>query len=74
VPPDRGGAAGQHEEGRLRGVLGLMLVADDLPTEAHDHRPMSLDQGREGVLIALGGELLEELPIAQPPDRSACEQ
>src|SRR5262245_26203965 len=74
---DRAGPACQHEEDRLSGVLGLVLIADDLATETQNHRPMPLHQGCEGglgTLVAVQRESLEKLPIAQPPDRPVVEQ
>ena len=67
--PERPRLAGQHEEGGLEGVLGGMLVAEDAPADAEDHRPVPLHQGLEGRLGAVlvpGGEPLQELGIRQP--------
>ena len=49
--PDRPGPPGEHQEHGLGGILGIMRVAQDLPADAEDHRPVTLDQGREGGLV-----------------------
>jgi hypothetical protein len=74
LPPDRAGSAGQHEEDRLGGVLGLMLVAEHLATETKDHRAVSFDHDGEGILVAMQGESVEELPVAQSSDRPAVKE
>ena len=48
--PERAGPAHQHQEGGLEGVVGVVLVREDRPADAQDHRPVPLDQGREGQL------------------------
>ena len=69
---------GQDEEGGLRGVLGLVLVAEDLAADAEDHRPMPLDQRREGGLgrrlARLVGEPAEELAVGQARGRPVAEE
>ena len=63
--PGRAGLPGQDEEGRLEGVLGVVRIAEDAPADGQDHRPVSRDQGREGRLVAPGGEAGEQLGIGE---------
>ncbi|MEJ7639241.1 MAG: hypothetical protein WKF75_15020 [Singulisphaera sp.] len=39
-PRDRAGLAGQDQEGRLEGVLDVVLVPQDRPAGRQDHRPV----------------------------------
>ena len=74
---DRPGLAGQDEEDGLEGVLGMVVVAQELPADAQDHRPVARHQGGEGGLagrLAAGGEPLEELAVGEPGDRAALEE
>ena len=67
--PERAAPAGQDQERRLEGVPGVVLVAQDGPAGAQDHRPVPLDQGREGQLGGLAAprrEALQQLPVRQP--------
>src|SRR5208282_407465 len=47
---DRGGLADQDQEGRLKGILGIVPFAKDRLTDPQDHRTVSLDQGRKRQL------------------------
>ena len=51
----------QHEEDCLKGILGVVFVAQDCAADAQHHRTMTFDQRREGEL----GRIV--------PGRSACE-
>jgi hypothetical protein len=62
---DSAGAARQHKEGGLEGVLGVVLVAEDAAAHAQDHGPVSLNQGGESGLVAVVGEALEQLTVAK---------
>ena len=62
---DRGGIAGQHQEGGLEGVLGIVLVAQDVTADAPDEPSVPLDQGGEGVFLVVGREALQQLRVAQ---------
>ena len=46
-PADRTTSFGQDQERRLRGVFRVMNVAQDIATNAKDHRPVALDQASE---------------------------
>ena len=65
---DGEGLAGEHEEDGLEGVLGVVLVTQELSADAQDHRPVARHQRGEGVLgrVAGGGEPLQELPVGEP--------
>ena len=55
----------------------VVRVGQDAPADAQDHRPVPLDQGREGQLGRLapaGREPLQELPVRQLPDGSDVHQ
>jgi hypothetical protein len=60
-----GSALGQGKEGRLKGILGVVFVAEDSTTDTQDQPAVTLDQGRERGLLALINETLQELGIAQ---------
>jgi hypothetical protein len=63
LPGQRGGPAGQDEEGRLEGVLGVLLVAQDVPAHAKDHRAVPAHQDGKGCLVAHNGKLLDQGPV-----------
>ncbi len=48
--PERSALADEHLKRRLEGVLRLVLIPQDRPAGAKDHRPVPLDEGREGQL------------------------
>jgi hypothetical protein len=62
---DRGGLPRQDQERGLQGILGVLGVVQDAPANLLHHRPMSLDQLREGVLIAAEEEQFQQLSIRQ---------
>ena len=66
VVPDRAGLAGQDEERRLEGVLGVVRVAEDAPADGQDHRPVPRHQGRERRLVAPGDEPPEQRGVGRP--------
>ncbi len=47
---DRGGFADQDQEGRLKGILGIVPFTKDRLTDAKHHRTMPLDESRERQL------------------------
>ena len=62
----------QDEKRRLKGILGVVRVGQNAPAHPQDHRPVSLDQGREGQLgrlAAAGREPLQKLTVGQLSDR-----
>src|SRR5579884_1754021 len=54
---------GEKEEGRLKGVLRVLKVMQDAPTNAHHHRPVTFHQRREGGLVIAGREGGEQFPV-----------
>ena len=56
---DRRGTAGQHEERRLEGVLGVVTVGQDAPAHTMDHRSMPLHQHLERRRVVLCDEALQ---------------
>ena len=50
APPDRPRPTGQDEEDRLEGILRIMRVAEDGPTDPQHHRPVPAHQLLEGRL------------------------
>jgi hypothetical protein len=63
---NRPGPPGQDQERGLEGVLGVVFVAQDVPTDAVHERPVPLDQGGERPVVAGGREPAQKLTIAQP--------
>ena len=79
LPPHGDGPADQHEERRLEGVLGVVLVAQDRSADAQDHRPVPLHQGgerRPGRVIPVRavGEPAQELAVGHPDGRARVEE
>ena len=75
---DRAGLAGQDEEDGLRGVLGVVAVAEDPAAGAQDHRRVTLDQDAEGglgrfiaasVVARQEGVVVEVADPADAPER-----
>ena len=66
--PERAGFPRQDQERRLKGILGVMVIAEYAPANAQDHRPVSLNQRREGQVVDLIGssrKSIQELAIGQ---------
>jgi hypothetical protein len=57
--------ATKNEKDSLKRILGGVGIVQDALADAQHHRPMSPHQRREGVLIAPGGEALDQLSIRQ---------
>jgi hypothetical protein len=75
--PECAGLPDQDEESGLEGVLCVVRVGQQSAADAHDHRAMTLDQGRESQLCDLalpGRETLEQLPVRELPDHSEIEE
>jgi hypothetical protein len=52
VPAQGARLARQDEEGRLKGVLGGVVVAQQPPARPQDHRPVAADQlGERGLIV-----------------------
>ena len=66
--PEGASLADQDQERRLECVLGVVRVGQDAPADALHHRPVPLDQDREGELggvIPIGREPFQELAVGQ---------
>jgi hypothetical protein len=57
--------AGQDEESGLEGVLGVLVVAQDVAADAPDERAVALHERGKGVLLLAVGEALEQLLVRQ---------
>ena len=51
---------GQGEERGLESVLGVVQVAEDAAADAQNHRPVSVQEGRECRLVALQDEAAQQ--------------
>ena len=74
---DRAGPASQDQERGLRSILGIVFVAQDLAADPQDHRPVAIDQGREGGLGGLVptlNEPVEQLAVGESPGRPRLKQ
>ena len=68
--PERAGLAGQQQERRLEGVLGVVRVAEHLAADRQDHPPVPADQGlRTPPDRRRDLEPLEQLGVRLAPDR-----
>ena len=75
--PDRPATPKQNQEGRLRGVPRLVLVAEDVPAGSEDHRRMPIHQRMERGLgwgSITGRESFQQLTIRQAGGRPRFEQ
>jgi hypothetical protein len=61
---DRVCAASEDEKGRLEGIFRVVFVMENMATDAPHQPPVPLHQRGEGVLIAVNGEVLEQLAVA----------
>ena len=70
--PEGSRLPGQHEEGGLEGVLGVMLVAEHAAADAQTIDPCRSTRARRppGAVLVPGGEPLQELGIRQPGERA----
>src|SRR5262245_31941709 len=55
--------AGQRQERCLKGVLGVLLVAQDTPAHPPNETGVAAEQGEVSVLITGGGETLKQFMI-----------
>ena len=65
---ERTASVREDEERGLKGVLGIVLVAEYGPADPQDHRAVPLDQDGErqlARLVAARREAIEELPVVQ---------
>jgi hypothetical protein len=57
--------ANQDEEGRLKSVLALLVIAKNPVADTQNHRPVSPDERREGCLVPMLNEATKKLPVRQ---------
>ena len=77
APADRPGPVGEDEEDGLKGVLGIMIVAEAALADPEHDRAVPVDQLLEGGLrdlVAPRDEPFEELRVGDRPDRPVVEQ
>ncbi len=55
--------ADEQEKCGLKGVLGIVAVAQDAPAHAEDHRPVALQQRGKRRLVAALDELLQQTDV-----------
>src|SRR5262249_19071321 len=63
--PNRRRLADQDEERRLEGVLGVVVIPEDAPAHAPDHRAVPPHQRFEGRPRAAADEALQQLPVGE---------
>ena len=54
---------GEDEEDRLERIVGFVPLAENAPARSVHERAVPADEGREGVLVALGQESRDEARI-----------
>jgi hypothetical protein len=64
---DGSGFAHEHKESRLKGVLGIVKIAEDSPANGKDHRTVALHQKPERRLLPRSTETLQQFPVIQVP-------
>ncbi len=60
----RAGLSRQNQERCLERILGVGVVADHAPADAKNHGSVTPHQRLESIVIALGGELIEQFRVA----------
>ena len=60
---DRGRPPHEHEEGRLEGVLGIVVIAEDAAADAPDHRAVAMNEGPERLGLSVVHEPIQQLPV-----------
>ena len=64
-PLDRAGLARQHQEGRLEGVLGILLLTQHAAAHAQDQRAVALHQRGKGVPVKAAAKALQQVAVRQ---------
>jgi hypothetical protein len=62
---DGPGLANEDKKGRLKGIFGIVPVAQDTATDGQDHGSMALHQGGKGSLVAAGQEGFQQFSVRQ---------
>jgi hypothetical protein len=60
---DGDGFPGEDQEGGLKGVFGVLFIAEDPSTDSKHQCAMPLKQSAEGLLVTALDESAEEIPI-----------
>jgi hypothetical protein len=63
--PNRGRLPGQHQKGRLRGILGVLFVMEDKAADSQDQRPMPTHQSLKGDFITPCDKSAEQIAVGQ---------
>src|SRR5262245_51020084 len=63
--PQMCGLADQQQKRRLEGVLGILSVPQQPPTNAENHRPITPHQDGKCLLVSMTAELSQELTVLQ---------
>jgi hypothetical protein len=61
--PDGRCLLGKNQKGRLKGVLGVMMVADDPVADAPDHWPVAMDKCLKSYIIFLLDKGRQQLSV-----------
>jgi hypothetical protein len=64
---DRSRFAHENQKGCLKGVFGVVPVAQDPVADRENHRTVALHQQREGSLLAAVAKALQQDAVAQVP-------
>ena len=56
---------GQHQERRLEGVLGVVMVPEKTSADAPDHRAVTSKEGLESRLVSMGCKSLQQPPVRE---------
>ena len=65
VSADGLGLTDEDQEGRLKGILGVMPIAQQPMADRQDHWPMAVEQDGKGRLFPVAAEPFQELAVAQ---------
>jgi hypothetical protein len=74
LPGDRPGLAGEDEEGRLEGVLGVVRVAQHPLADAEHRGPVAPHQGRKRGRVCLAEEARQEIAVREFPSELRTDQ
>jgi hypothetical protein len=60
---DRGGFPGEDQEGGLEGVLGVLFIVEDLPTDSKHQLAMPPKKRSEGLFVTALDESAEQFRV-----------
>ena len=63
----------EHEEGRLEGVFGVVVIPEDPAADGPDHRAVAMHDRLEDGPLPSGHEAIQELPVRKPSYRPHAE-